>query len=249
MCAAMSSTTPCKPTLKSFFPQYWEWPLNDVESKKLEDFFWQEYECQDNVILPELKQIFAAFHLTPLASVKVVILGQDPYCTPYSVPDTSGNTICIPKATGLAFSVPPTILIDKIPRSLRNIFKEVANNGFSHPSSGCLEGWARQGVLLLNSALTVRQGVQNSHAQAWKTYTDNIIKMVSATNSHVVFMLWGNFAKKKGPLIEQANSRHTILVAGHPSPLSERYFTGCRHFAQCNIALSLHGQDPINWSV
>lgn len=184
-------------------------------------------------VYPPGSLIFNAFNLTPLPAVKVVILGQDPY-------HGAGQ------AHGLAFSVPPRVAF---PPSLRNIFKELqADLGIEIPPSGSLDGWARQGVLLLNTTLTVREATPMSHAgHGWETFTDAAIKAVSDRNDNVVFMLWGSHAASKKQLID--TSRHCVLQAPHPSPLSaSRGFFGCRHFSTANDYLRQHGKTPIDWS-
>lgn len=183
-------------------------------------------------ILPPQEVVYAALQLCSLAATRVVILGQDPYPTP-------GD------AHGLAFSVraPHTP-----PPSLRNILKEVADDvGPAHLEGGDLTPWARQGVLLLNSILTVRAGAPLSHAGlGWEAFTDTIIRTVSSCRNHVVFLLWGAKAKAKAPLIDA--SRHLILTAAHPSPLAAyNGFFGCRHFSKANAYLTAHGQAPICW--
>ncbi|WP_432468698.1 uracil-DNA glycosylase [Agarivorans sp. Z349TD_8] len=187
------------------------------------------------LIYPADTQLFAAFEATPLAKLKVVILGQDPYHGP-------------DQAHGLSFSVPPGI---KIPPSLRNIYKELATDisGFEIPEHGDLLAWAEQGVLLLNTVLSVEQGKAHSHAKyGWEQFTDTVIAQINQHCSGVVFLLWGAHAQQKGRAID--NSRHHCLTAVHPSPLSaHRGFFGCQHFSQTNRLLSEQGQKPINWQV
>ena len=164
--------------------------------------------------------------------MKVVLLGQDPY---------HGDG----QAHGLSFSVPDNIAI---PPSLRNIYKELAADlGTTIPQSGNLEHWATQGVLLLNSTLTVERGKPGSHqGLGWETFTDAVIKKISDEKDHVVFLLWGKFAEKKSALID--DRKHLILTAPHPSPLSAYTgFLGCKHFSTCNAYLKKTGQTPINW--
>lgn len=183
-------------------------------------------------IFPPTDNIFTAFNLTPLDAVKVVILGQDPY---------HGRG----QAMGLSFSVPDGV---KIPPSLRNMLKEIETDiGKSVLTSGDLTSWARQGVLLLNSVLTVEEGNANAHAGlGWERFTDAAIGAVSTVNSGAVFMLWGGAAKKKASLIDAR--QHHILTAPHPSPLSSyRGFFGCRHFSAANAHLLAAGKTPINW--
>ena len=185
------------------------------------------------VIYPPGSKIFRAFDLCPLDAVKVVILGQDPY-------HGAGQ------AMGLSFSVPEEIAA---PPSLKNIFKEIESDlGIRMSGSPDLEPWARQGVLLLNSVLTVRAGVAASHAGlGWQNFTDAVIKLISERCEGVVFMLWGNYARSKAGLID--SGRHLVLQAAHPSPLARGAFFGCRHFSQANAYLVRTGRSPINWQL
>ena len=185
------------------------------------------------VIYPPGSKIFRAFDLCPLDAVKVVILGQDPY-------HGAGQ------AMGLSFSVPEGIAA---PPSLKNIFKEIESDlGIRMSGSPDLEPWARQGVLLLNSVLTVRAGVATSHAGlGWQNFTDAVIKLISERCEGVVFMLWGNYARSKAGLID--SGRHLVLQAAHPSPLARGAFFGCRHFSQANAYLVRTGRSPINWQL
>lgn len=185
------------------------------------------------VIYPPGSKIFRAFDLCPLDAVKVVILGQDPY-------HGAGQ------AMGLSFSVPEGIAA---PPSLKNIFKEIESDlGIRMSGSPDLEPWARQGVLLLNSVLTVRAGVAASHAGlGWQNFTDAVIKLISERCEGVVFMLWGNYARSKAGLID--SGRHLVLQAAHPSPLARGAFFGCRHFSQANAYLIRTGRSPINWQL
>lgn len=186
---------------------------------------------QGKVIYPPAEEVFNAFKLTEFAAVKVVILGQDPY-------HGAGQ------ANGLAFSVKPDITI---PPSLVNIYKEIQSDlGAAPPSHGDLTNWANQGVLLLNTVLTVEASQANSHrGQGWEQFTDAVIESLNQANQHIVFLLWGRPAQNKASLIDQ---RHTILTAPHPSPLSAyRGFFGCKHFNRANDALIAKGQTPINW--
>ncbi|MCX8958157.1 uracil-DNA glycosylase [Erwinia psidii] len=184
-------------------------------------------------IYPPQKDVFNAFRLTELGNVKVVILGQDPYHGPN-------------QAHGLSFSVLPGIAI---PPSLLNIYKELETDipGFSRPQHGFLESWAHQGVLLLNTVLTVEAGQAHSHARfGWETFTDNVITAINEYREGVVFLLWGSHAQKKGAIIDR--NRHYVLLAPHPSPLSaHRGFFGCGHFSKTNQWLIQHGQKPIDW--
>ena len=185
-------------------------------------------------IYPPLNLIFNALNLTPFADLKVVILGQDPY-------HRSGE------AMGLAFSVPNGV---KIPPSLKNIFKEIEANfgscAINDAGSGDLTPWAKQGVLLLNSTLSVSEGAPNSHAKfGWANFTDAIIAKISAKCENIVFMLWGNFAIKKAGLIDPA--KHLILTSPHPSPLARGGFFGCEHFRKCNEYLKSSKKSEILW--
>ena len=187
------------------------------------------------VIYPPQQDVFNALRYTPLESVKVVILGQDPY-------HGAGQ------AHGLCFSVLPGV---KTPPSLVNIYKELATDidGFVIPEHGTLTSWAEQGVLLLNTVLTVEQGKAHSHAKwGWETFTDAVIDAVNRHQQGVVFLLWGSHAQKKGKHID--TSKHHVLSAPHPSPLSaHRGFLGCKHFSQTNQLLSSQNKSPINWQV
>ena len=189
---------------------------------------------QHQTIYPPSEQIFRALQLTAFEEVKVVLLGQDPYHRPG-------------QAQGLAFSVPEGA---KVPPSLCNIFKEIATDlydGDPAAFSPNLSRWAEQGVLLLNAALTVEAGKAGSHQKlGWQRLTDQIVAQLSHKREHLVFMLWGNHARPKRPLI--AAERHLILEAAHPSPFSARQgFFGCRHFSQANAYLKEHGGEPIRW--
>ena len=185
------------------------------------------------VIFPPGGQIFRAFELTPLDQVKVVILGQDPY---------HGYG----QAMGLCFSVPDGV---PAPPSLKNIFREIENDlGVPMSGSPNLEPWARQGVLLLNAILTVRNGEPASHsAIGWQPFTDAVIRCVSDHCEGVVFLLWGNYARSKRDLIDA--SRHYVLEAAHPSPLARGAFFGCRHFSRTNELLARQGKTPVNWQL
>ena len=189
-------------------------------------------EKKQQVIYPPGPKIFSAFAHTPLSKVKVVILGQDPY-------HGAGQ------AHGLCFSVPDGI---PFPPSLKNIFKELKDDlGIDKPRSGNLEGWADQGVLLLNTTLTVRRAAPASHAgKGWETFTDEVIRTISLRKEGVVFILWGNHARKKLMLIN--TGKHVVLSAAHPSPLSAYAgFFGCKHFSKTNEILKKIGLEPINW--
>ncbi|MBT4903705.1 MAG: uracil-DNA glycosylase [Flavobacteriaceae bacterium] len=192
-----------------------------------------EEEYKTSSCYPEFDAIFAAFDLCPLDEVKVVLLGQDPYHGPG-------------QAQGLSFSVPEGV---KHPPSLVNIFKEIESDlQIPYPTSGNLERWARQGVLLLNATLTVRAHEAGSHQkQGWEIFTDDVIKAISARCNGVVFLLWGGYAKKKQKFIDESN--HLILISVHPSPLSANrgHWFGNKHFSQCNEYLETRGQKPIAW--
>lgn len=185
------------------------------------------------IIYPPQPDVFNAFRLTELSQIKVVILGQDPYHGPG-------------QAHGLAFSVRPGIAI---PPSLANIYKELENDipGFQHPAHGFLESWSKQGVMLLNTVLTVEAGKAHSHARlGWETFTDHVIAAINAHCEGIIFLLWGSHAQKKGAIIDA--KRHHILTAPHPSPLSaHRGFFGCRHFSQTNQYLIAQNIPPIDW--
>ena len=184
-------------------------------------------------IYPPGSLIFNAFGLTPVQDLKVVILGQDPYHGPG-------------QAHGLSFSVPEGI---PAPPSLKNIFKEIeADLDIKMSGRTNLEGWARQGVLMLNAVLTVQAGVAASHSRiGWQEFTDAVIRYVSDNCDGIVFMLWGNFARGKRELID--TSRHYVLEAAHPSPLARGAFFGCRHFSKTNEILMAQGKTPIDWKL
>ncbi len=200
--------------------------------RKLKQFLVEEKK--HHVVYPPGKMIFAAFDRTPLSEVKVVILGQDPYHGP-------------DQAHGLSFSVPTGV---PKPPSLINMFKEIRDDlGYPVPGSGNLEKWADQGVLLLNATLTVRAHTPGSHQkQGWEQFTDAVIKTISERKEGVVFLLWGAYAQAKEALID--TTKHHILKAPHPSPLSaSRGFLGCRHFSKTNELLRYQGQSAIDWRI
>jgi uracil-DNA glycosylase len=191
-------------------------------------------EVAGKVLYPASKHCFNALNSTPLNKVSVVILGQDPYHGPG-------------QAHGLCFSVRPDV---PPPPSLVNIFKEIqADLGIPHADHGCLQPWADQGVLLLNSVLTVVQGQAGAHqGKGWETFTDKVIETVNQEREGVVFLLWGSYARKKGQRIDR--NRHLVLEGPHPSPLSAyRGFFGCQHFSQANGWLKRKGQQPIDWAL
>ncbi len=201
--------------------------------KELYDFVKEEYSTR--VIYPPADDIFNALHLTPLKEVKVVILGQDPYHNEH-------------QAHGLSFSVLPDQR--EIPPSLQNIYKELHDDlGCYIPDNGYLEKWARQGVLMLNTVLTVRAHQANSHqGHGWEQFTDAILEAVNQEDRPIVYLLWGRPAQSKIPML--TNPKHLILKAPHPSPLSAyRGFFGCRHFSQTNAFLESHGAVPIDWQI
>lgn len=199
---------------------------------QLYKFIREEYNTR--VIYPPAEDIFNALHLTPLNQVKVLILGQDPY-------HNEGQ------AHGLCFSVKPQV---EIPPSLENIYKELQTDlGCDIPNNGYLVKWAKQGVLMLNTVLTVRAHQANSHqGRGWEQFTDAIIQAVNAQERPIVYMLWGRPAQSKIPML--TNPKHLILKAPHPSPLSAyRGFFGCKHFSQANAFLEENGIEPIDWQI
>ena len=214
----------------------WDLALADEFEKdyflKISDFIDEEYESK--TVYPPYEDIFNAFKLTPLGNVKVVILGQGPY-------HEEGQ------AHGLAFSTPDG---RPIPRSLKNIFKEInAEYDFPIPESGCLEKWANEGVFLLNTVLTVVEGEANSHSKCgWQTFTDAVIRILDCHNQPIVFMLWGKQAEKKKELI--ANPNHLVLITSHPSPFSARRgFLGSNHFKLANEFLKENNIEEIDWKL
>jgi uracil-DNA glycosylase len=191
-------------------------------------------ERSRGTVYPPHDDVFAALHLTPYASVKAVILGQDPYHGPN-------------QAHGLCFSVRPGV---PLPPSLQNIYKELeADLGIRPPGHGCLDAWAQQGVLLLNASLTVRAGRAASHqGKGWETFTDEVLRVVNTKPERVVFILWGASARRKKVLVD--TSRHVIIESAHPSPLSaSNGFFGSRPFSRANAALVDAGREPIDWSL
>ena len=201
--------------------------------KQLYMFIRKEYS--EHVVYPPSGDIFNALHLTPLSKVKVVILGQDPYHEPH-------------QAHGLCFSVLPEQ--EELPPSLVNIYRELHDDiGCKRPNNGYLNYWAEQGVLLLNTVLTVRAHQANSHkGKGWEYFTDAILEAVNRQDRPIVYMLWGSQAQSKIPML--TNPRHLILKAPHPSPLSAyRGFFGCRHFSRCNEFLRENNVTPIDWQI
>lgn len=200
--------------------------------KILREFLKNEYNSE--TIYPSMYDIFNAFKATPYSEVKAVIIGQDPYYRPN-------------QAHGMAFSVKEGI---PLPASLKNIYKELVDDiGIRMPKSGCLIPWAKQGVLLLNTILTVREGRPLSHkGYGWEKFTDNVLKKLNESERPIVFLLWGAPARKKAMVI--TNPAHLKLYCAHPSPLSAHYgFFGCRHFSKANEFLVEHGMTPIDWQI
>jgi uracil-DNA glycosylase len=224
------STTDWNPLLRGEFDQeYW---------KDLQAFVAEERSR--HTVYPPHDEVFAALHLTPFGAVRVVILGQDPYHGPR-------------QAHGLAFSVRHGV---RVPPSLQNIHKELhADLGLDIPDHGNLESWARQGVLLLNTSLTVRAGQAGSHAgKGWETFTDRVIDTVAARTDPLVFVLWGGHARKKRERIDAASQlsgvRHVVIESPHPSPFSANNgFFGSRPFSRVNEALAANGYEPIDWNL
>lgn len=196
--------------------------------------YWLKKEYAEQTIYPPMEDIFNALRYTPYHAVKAVLLGQDPYHGPG-------------QAHGLCFSVQEGV---DPPPSLRNIFQELESDlGFPPPKNGTLTKWAEQGVLMLNTTLTVRRGQANSHKNiGWTTFTDAVIRRLNGRETPIVFLLWGGNARSKKPLI--TNPNHLILETVHPSPLSAYGgFFGCRHFSRCNEFLQAHGETPIDWNL
>ncbi len=218
--------------------QTWKDALDEEKAQsyfqQIIQFVEQERAAGKNIFPPQ-QDVFNAFRYTEFADVKVVILGQDPYHGP-------------DQAHGLCFSVLPGI---KPPPSLKNMYKELATDisGFEIPEHGYLTKWAEQGVLLLNTVLTVEQGLAHSHAKiGWERFTDKVIAELNEHRSGIVFLLWGSHAHKKGSMID--TSRHHVLKTTHPSPLSaHRGFLGCKHFSATNSILKQQCLDPINWQI
>lgn len=205
----------------------------DPVMQRLREFLEQE-RSRGQIIYPPARRIFSALDTTPFDAVKLVIIGQDPYHGPG-------------QAHGLCFSVPPGVAV---PPSLRNIFAEIERDlRIPRPDHGCLVPWAQRGVLLLNAVLTVRHGQAGSHQnQGWEWFTDQVIERLANEREHLVFLLWGNYAQKKGRIIDAR--RHRVLRSVHPSPLSaHRGFLGCGHFSVANQYLVKNGIEPIDWSL
>ncbi|MBB5937198.1 uracil-DNA glycosylase [Streptomyces zagrosensis] len=221
--------------MTDMLPESWQDALGDELLKpyfpQLTEFV--EEERARGPVYPPRDEVFAALDATPYDQVKVLILGQDPYHG-----EGQGH--------GLCFSVRPGV---KTPPSLRNIYKEMHDElGHPIPDNGYLMPWAQQGVLLLNAVLTVRSGEANSHkGKGWETFTDAVIRAVNARPDPAVFVLWGNYAKKKLPLID--TERHAVVQGAHPSPLSARLFFGSKPFTQINGAVAAQGHQPIDWRI
>ena len=200
--------------------------------KKIREFL--KYEYSHYIVYPDMYDLFNCFRYTPLNEIKAVILGQDPYHEPN-------------QAHGLCFSVKEGV---KLPPSLVNIYKEIQDDlGINEPDRGDLTKWAKEGILLLNTSLTVREHLANSHSKCgWAWFTDSVIKLVSENTENVVFILWGGNARSKTPLIDQ--SKHLILQSAHPSPLSAfNGFFGSKPFSKTNAYLKAHNKQPIDWDL
>src|SRR3990167_3629945 len=235
----MTKFTPRQQKFFNAIPNSWQKSLEKVchrpEIDNLVKFL-QEREAAEATIYPPKKEIFAALKATPFDKVSVVIVGQDPYHGPG-------------QAQGLSFSVAPGV---PVPPSLRNIYKELHNDiGMAIPKTGNLIGWAKQGVLLLNSILTVEQGQPASHANhGWEIFTDAIIEQLIKREHPTVFMLWGAYAQRKVQHLHLHinTKKDLILKSAHPSPLSVTGFLGCKHFAKANAFLKEHDLPEINWA-
>ena len=206
--------------------------FEDERYKKIREFLKTEYSTR--VIYPDMYDLYNCFRFTPVDKAKAVILGQDPYHEPN-------------QAHGLCFSVKKGV---ELPPSLKNIFKEIESDlGIKEPDCGDLTKWAKQGVLLLNTTLTVREHAANSHSKCgWAWFTDSVINLISERCNNVVFILWGGNARSKAPLIDMR--KHLILQCAHPSPLSAyNGFFGCRFFSKTNEYLISHGKEPIDWDL
>ncbi len=206
--------------------------FTDQKYLKIREFI--KYEYSNYTVYPNMYDIYNCFRFTPVSDLKVVILGQDPYHEPN-------------QAHGLCFSVKEGV---KLPPSLVNIYKEIESDlGIKEPNCGNLTKWAREGVLLLNTTLTVREHLANSHSKCgWGWFTDSVIKLISDNTENVVFILWGGNARSKVPLID--TSKHLILQCAHPSPLSAfNGFFGCKHFSKANDYLISKGKKPIDWDL
>lgn len=206
--------------------------FTDEKYLAIREFLKTEYST--HTVYPDMYDLYNCFRYTPLKEVKAVILGQDPYHEPN-------------QAHGLCFSVKRGVAL---PPSLANIYKEIESDlNINEPNCGDLTKWAKQGVLLLNTSLTVRAHLANSHSKCgWGWFTDNVIKLVSENTEHTVFILWGGNARSKAPLID--GSKHLVLQCAHPSPLSAyNGFFGCKHFSKTNAYLIKNGKTPIDWDL
>jgi len=226
---------------KMFMEKKWLQILNtEFEKpymKKLEEFLIKEKQ-KNNEIFPSSNEIFSAFCYTPFSKVKVVIIGQDPYHGPG-------------QAHGLSFSVKKGV---KTPPSLKNIYKEIKedlNILEDIPTNGCLDGWAKQGVLLLNATLTVTaQNPRSHYGKGWETFTDVVVEKISKKKDPVVFILWGRLAQEKVlKLLNEGADHHLVLTAAHPSFYSAAGFFGCKHFSKTNEFLKKNGKTPIDWQI
>lgn len=231
---------PARPTVGSVAVVAPRTDWNPLLRAELVKPYWQElrafvaHERASHQVFPPPDEVFAALHQTPYASVKVVILGQDPYHGPG-------------QAHGLCFSVRPVV---PLPPSLRNVFTELETDlGIAPPGHGCLDAWAEQGVLLLNTSLTVRAHQAGSHhGKGWEVFTDQVIRAVDAKPERVVFILWGAAARKKKALVD--GSRHRVIESAHPSPLSAHNgFFGSRPFSRTNDALLAAGREAVDWRI
>lgn len=204
----------------------------DERYLKIREFL--KYEYSNYTVYPDMYDLYNCFRYTPLEKIKAVILGQDPYHEPG-------------QAHGLCFSVKKGV---KLPPSLVNIYKEMESDlGINQPDCGDLTKWAQDGVLLLNTTLTVREHLANSHSKCgWAWFTDSVIKLISDNCENVVFILWGGNARSKAPLIDAG--KHLVLQCAHPSPLSAyNGFFGCKHFSKTNKYLISHGKEPVDWQL
>lgn len=227
----MVSKEPMDITIEDSWKSQLQKSFDNESFKRLTQFVKAEYKTHK--IYPPIELIYNAFNHCKFDDLKVVILGQDPYHGP-------------DQANGLSFSVNDQI---KHPPSLVNIFKEIKNDlGLEYPTSGNLERWAKQGVLLLNATLTVRASEAGSHQKkGWEQFTDEVILKISEEKENIVFFLWGSYAQKKGSIID--SSKHLIIKSVHPSPLSaHRGFFGNKHFTKANEYLTQHNQKPIDWT-
>lgn len=221
--------------MTSTLPDSWQAVLGEELEKpyfqQLTEFV--EKERAEHKVFPPHDEVFAALEATPYDQVKILVLGQDPY---------HGEG----QAHGMCFSVRPGV---KTPPSLRNIYKEMNDElGLPVPDNGYLMPWARQGVLLLNAVLTVRESEANSHkSKGWEKFTDAVIKAVAARQDPAVFVLWGGYARKKAPLIDPA--RHIVIEGAHPSPLSVKLFRGSKPFTRMNEAIAAQGHAPVDWRI